>query len=494
MLSKKIIFKIFILIIFLAAGRVRAIAQEQFGLRLDNFAGVSGLPLNPSAATTYPLAFDINILGGGFFGSTNVGHVQKASVLGVLRNSDRIAISPNLGFETTIANPKYYLDFRQSSIRKYGLGLGRIDLPSFLVNFYGGHSFGMVNSFRTYLGSSDLPKASNYYLIKNTPRGMPINIEPFRFALTAWTEIGLNYGYRSELDNGDDFGFGITLKYLLPVQAIFFENRMNTKITEVAPDVWVADSLNLEVAFTKDAQNNLFSNKGSGFGADLGISYVSQPDQNGRPAFRLGFSLLDLGRMTFSNNSELHRLAKKPLTSFSDTTFGTISPDVDFVTESMRIVTERVLGSGKNSKIAEGFDMTLPTALNFQADLHLEDFLDDNFFVGGALIQRIGSNNRGAVRPNQFVVAPRWETRWLGASLPVSLLEWQQVRVGFSARLAFLTLGTADLTSFIYQNKLRSSDFYIALKFNPFSDGKIGEYGGNSGGRSKSNSEKCYKF
>jgi len=74
--------------------------------------------------------------------------------------------------------------------------------------------------------------------------------------------------------------------------------------------------------------------------------------------------------------------------------------------------------------------------------------------------------------------------------MPVVLLNYQKLSLGTSLRLAFLTIGSDDIGSFFGKRNLDSTDFYIALKVNPFNLGlNIG-----GGGRRRGKNVKCYQF
>lgn len=93
-----------------------------------------------------------------------------------------------------------------------------------------------------------------------------------------------------------------------------------------------------------------------------------------------------------------------------------------------------------------------------------------------------------------LVVTPRFESRWWGASLPLSILNYEQVRIGLAARLAFLTIGTDHLLSFVGQKKLSGTDFYLSLKINAFNLGRLGSNGGFGSGNGGGKNTKCYHF
>jgi len=62
------------------------------------------------------------------------------------------------------------------------------------------------------------------------------------------------------------------------------------------------------------------------------------------------------------------------------------------------------------------------------------------------------------------------------------------LQIGAAVRLAFLTLGSENLGSFLGRKSLTGTDFYAAIKINPF---RLGWKGG--GGR-KGKEVKCYQF
>ncbi|MEK7256020.1 MAG: hypothetical protein AAB316_14810, partial [Bacteroidota bacterium] len=57
-----------------------AFCQEQLGLRLENYAGVSSLSLNPAGNLSNPLAWDVNLVGAGFFFENNYAYLQQTNL------------------------------------------------------------------------------------------------------------------------------------------------------------------------------------------------------------------------------------------------------------------------------------------------------------------------------------------------------------------------------------------------------------------------------
>ena len=74
---------------------------------------------------------------------------------------------------------------------------------------------------------------------------------------------------------------------------------------------------------------------------------------------------------------------------------------------------------------------------------------------------------------NVVSVFPRYESKWFMFSLPISIYEYESVRVGTAMRIGFLTVGSDHLLSLFGKSDFRGSSFYAALKIIPF--GKRGQ-------------------
>ena len=66
-----------------------------------------------------------------------------------------------------------------------------------------------------------------------------------------------------------------------------------------------------------------------------------------------------------------------------------------------------------------------------------------------------------------LAVTPRWETRLLGAYLPVLLNTKNQLWVGGAIKAGPLLLGTHNLANLFSKNKSANGGFYLALTFRP---------------------------
>jgi len=208
--------------------------------------------------------------------------------------------------------------------------------------------------------------------------------------------------------------------------------------------------------------------KGGGFGFDFGITYQRlsryHQDQyfNSLCAqqyedyiYRIGVSLVDIGRIKFKNNSTKMIIDNK--SSYWDNVtsmpFSTIGNFLDTV--SYKFYGDKTSGYAGNS-----FNLWLPSALSVQFDYHLKKY----WYVNATFIYGFPMAKGSIVRPAELSVTPRYETSLFEVSLPVSLYDWTLPRVGLSLRVYGITVGTDKLGGFFSYNNFTGLDFYFSMK------------------------------
>jgi hypothetical protein len=75
-------------------------------------------------------------------------------------------------------------------------------------------------------------------------------------------------------------------------------------------------------------------------------------------------------------------------------------------------------------------------------------------------------NARTPWRPAQLAVVPRYENRFVGVSLPVSLFNYEDPRIGVAVRFYTMTIGTDRLGSLLGISNFNGMDFYFSFRFN----------------------------
>lgn len=455
-------------------------AQEQLGLRLDNYAGVNALVLNPAAHATNPLTWDINIIGMGFWINNNLGYIENANVPKVLKNIENIGPNPSLKLVNKSSATLFYNTRTKTS---YSISAGgRIMGPSIVVNLNNGHSFGLFTAARTLLTSHNLPNLVNSEDFHKINYNQSFKVDPFKLSGLAWSEIGVNYALKLNPDNDKGVTLGVNARYLMGFQGFFLTNYNGTVAAQLNKDTFRIEAIRATTGFTTNYNTQPLQQNGKGLGFDVGAVMITEGGDNKPYQWRFGISLLDLGRITMKKATEVHTFNSNEVFQLETMNLDSLNNSDDPRSAVLEKVNERIAAK---TNVGNNFAMGLPSALQLQADYAFSNSL----FINGLLIQRFRLSEVALERENLLAVTPRYESRWWGASMPISVTNMEQLRVGLNARLAFLTFGTEHLLSWIGNSKLSSTDFYFALKINPFRRGSV-----QDGGRRSRKKVNCYRF
>jgi len=465
---------------FLAAFSTQA--QEQLGLRTDNYAGIHGILLNPSNNISGLFQWDLNLVSAGFSAQTNYGFVKNTNVFHALQNSDNLILAQDVENTNTIGSDDLVADFNDNKKLKYVSILANAMGPSLMVKLRNGHSFGFFTNIRSAVSSHDIPHILNYATFFDTPFNEFFDVDAFKISTMVWSEFGLNYAAKIETNDGY-FGLGANLKFINAYEAAYINIKRSVLSAQIQGDTMLFQNPHLNYGVTNSnlegEDPNLQSN-GFGVGVDLGFTYVYVGNED-HYKWKLGVSLLDLGQIELSRNAEEHDLNIDTLVVFPSNQFQSISNQ-----DRIYLLSEIGFSDSTASLTSSNFRMGLPGAISIQADYKIKEY----FYVNGVFVQRIPMGVNSIRRNNLMAVTPRFEHRWFGLSMPVVLLNYQKLSLGTSLRLAFLTIGSDDIGSFFGKRNLDSTDFYIALKVNPFNLGlNIG-----GGGRRRGKNVKCYQF
>jgi hypothetical protein len=456
-------------------------AQEQLGLRTDNYSGIHGSLLNPSHNVTSLFRWDLNLVSAGFSAQTNYGFIKNTNVLHTIRNSDNLILAQDVENSTTIGSDDLVAYFNDNKKLKYVSVLANVMGPSLMIKLSNGHSFGFFTNGRSAISSHDIPNVLNYSTFFDTPFNEFIDVDAFKISTMVWSEFGLNYAAKIETNDGY-FGLGANLKFINAYEAAYINIKRGVLSAQIQGDTILFQSPHLNYGVTNsnlEGEDPSLQSNGFGVGVDLGFTYVYEGGED-HYKWKLGVSLLDLGQIELSRNAEEHDLNTDTLVVFPSRQFESVSNQ-----DRIHLLSEIGLADSTASLTSSNFRMGLPGAISIQADYKIMEY----FYVNGVFVQRIPMGENSIRRNNLMAVTPRFEHRWLGFSMPVVLLNYQKLSLGTSVRLAFLTIGSDDLGSFFGKKKLDSTDFYIALKVNPFN---LGLNLGGGGKRGKG--VKCYQF
>lgn len=465
--------------------------QEQLGLRLENYAGVSSLALNPAGNLSNPLRWDVNLAGAGIFLENNYAFIRQTNTLELLRRRDDAEFVLAEDVEGQVGPNTFIVDFFNDNRQRRANFTGFVAGPSIVVKIGDRHSIGIFTNIRSATGAQKIDNAYSYYKYDNRPFFDEFEVGPLAGAAMSWTELGLNYAVKIPAGTGSA-GFGASLKFLQGYEAGYIENfgtYRHTKLPGNTITIERPDGRFGYVSGNLEGETFRLQRYGRGVAVDLGfVQTFDEYDEGYR--LKIGASLLDIGYLNFNKNAHAHRVNSDATATLSLNDYENFD-EPDELDDLIRLFSQDALGDSLASETANSFRMVTPTALSLQADYALHP----RFYLNGMLVQRLSFFGIGPPRGNLLAVTPRFEHRWFSASLPVSVFDWRDLHVGLAARLGFLVVGTDHLLSWVGRENYTGTDFYIALKINPFNLGLDLGGGGNGkrryGGKGK---VKCYNF
>lgn len=454
-------------------------AQEQLGLRTDNFSGVNSLALNPANFLSGSLKWDANIAGAALFGETNYGFLHNTHLAEIARLAPEVESVLDYDSENRFPANTLMADFYDTSRKKYFTGLATILGPSFSIKFESGHSLGIFTNLRAAASSQKIPASFNFYHWDRTPFYESIGTSPVQIAAMVWSEVGLNYGRRF-LTNRGKLDLGVSVKILQGYEGFFFDNKTGVNVTQLPNDSFDIEGPHFAFGLTTSntsGEDVTINKNGNGVAFDLGAVFTIDGDDDSYK-WKIGFSILDIGKIKFNKNAAQHEIETYDnFTIVTDDYSG--RDDVD---DMIKLLSHTALGDSTASLTKNEFGIWLPGAISFQADYSVTP----NVFVNGLLIQRFKYQSAAVERGNLLAITPRFESRWLGVSLPLSLYNWNEFNFGAALRLGFVTIGSENLGSYFKRSDFTGSDFYLAVKVNPFNL--------KSGKGSRGKNVKCYFF
>lgn len=452
--------------------------QEQIGLRLNTLTGINAMRLNPAAPAVTPYRWEINLGEVSAFAANNYFFFRNARVPDLLNDelNDNILISPELANPETMPPGFLVMDFYNDERRRYAYAATTVMGPSFYYKIDRYNSIGLVTSARFIASAAGVDNDFSYYKFNQLQAGEFFEVSPMQAAALGFTEVGLNYTLSSPAPDGS-FNLGITAKFIRGYDGIFFSSRNEFDLARITGNGLEGSRARLKYGYTDNltAEDYQARATGTGVGFDIGMFATVDGYEPGEYLWKVGFSILDVGEVRFKNSAERHniRLANDAVTLFPEDYAGI--EDLSDLRQLARSFSFDALRDSLATLQDNSISIMLPSAVAIQVD----HAITSNIFVSGLFHHYLPLGDNAIRRGSLLALAPRFEHTWVSVNLPVSLYNWQHVRVGATIRLGPLTLGTDHLGSWFSRKDLYGSDIFAAVSFFPF--GKKGRKGGNNG-------------
>lgn len=443
-----------------------------FGLVFSDYSGILGAKVNPAYLSNSRVYIDVNILTADLSFQNNMYYFPSFPALFkelVSTGSINLDGGPYLYdrifdcYDNT--NPKYIYT---------GLKLAG---PSAMIQI-GQHAFGLSTSFYSVGSGNQVPYEIPVFLYEGVEyepyQGVEFNNYNYGFASMAWMETGLSYAYNFYDRYQRKFTFGFTGKFLMGYAGGYTEIRNADFIVHNSETIEFIN-LDADIAYSLpiDYQTNIYQAspffKGFGGAMDVGFMYThkeSPINSSGgyrlcaKPydpyIFRIGLSILDLGFVQFNKRAELQNFDNVGVywEQFDTVNFNGIN-------HTMENLSTAFYGNPDSSLRGNNMRIGTPACLSLQFDYSFKK----DFFLSGFWVQPIRFNLKTIWRPSQIALIPRYDKKIIGLSMPVSLFNYKELRLGFAVRIYSFSVGSDNLLGMFGGTDLTGMDLYFSFKF-----------------------------
>lgn len=430
-------------------------AQDMLGLANGNYAGNAGMAMNPTSMVLMPYKWEVSLI------SVNLS--LENNYIGLPRK--KITSASESGNNEPMGGLREYYSSGTKSANMH-LALG---MPAFIYRFNDmavGFHMTIRNDFSAHNLPGEILKIASSQNKFDALHGKTIDLGGMRLGDLTWLETGISFGKQLSKSETRKWLAAGTFKYLTAFQGSYFgisEGKFNAPNDSTIGITSIKGTLDYSYV---NNQYDAIKFRCSGFGVDVGLTYVSNPFtqkySQGRPVamkkydYRLGASLIDFGFINFSNNA--HALDfNTAAVNFNDLANTQVNGQSG--------VDSLVYASAMNGRpIGDHFLMSLPTGLSAQYDLCLKP----RWYFNATAIQRVPMPTARVDRPNMVAAAIRYETPFFEVGIPYSLYDYYRHRIGLAMRYHFFYMGTDKIGTFVGKSDITGVDVYFGFKFTEF--------------------------
>lgn len=443
-------------------------SQNIPGYNVSNYAGISGIDLQPASIADNRYKFDAVLIGGGFSIANNAIRVRRDGITKGRLWRDTINDIKNL-----------YITEVGGDNRKSAAISGYLQAASFMYSFNPNFTLAFTFQVRsqTNLDNVNPELASLIYNEFNIPDLWRIKLQNDRFSVTSmtWAEYGIGFGQVVYNQRDHFWKVGGRVKLLQGIGAAYMYARNLTYSWDTQ------DTLSLFQSEFGYGHSDNFELNDNGFklnnyvtkpslGLDIGVVYEYRPpsrhpfglDEQPRPRrrdenkykYRVGVSLIDVGRLRFRKGNLSNDFK-------ADVRYWDIK-NVDLSNAPIQSFDDTIRRRFEVNDADPYFNVPLPTALSFQLDYNIYK----DFYVNMTtyISPRFLSMETKVHGLDYGSVAPRWDHKWFGVFLPFSVNSYGRFNTGLTLRAGPLVIGSADVTSLLLRKNVQSADIHAALK------------------------------
>lgn len=455
-----------------------AIKSQDFnGFNQSNYAGVTGIYLQPASIVDGRMKFDMNLIG------LNLGFYNN--YLGIKHDAFKRDGSSFPAFEDTSFQQNYLIPNKNGKDKSIYFS-NRIAMPSFMVSINRKNAIALSWNIRTMfnIDGASQQLADLVYSEFDYPSLWVFDLHNKNLSIQemTWAEYGLTYARVIKEDNEHYLKGGVTVKLLRGIQSAYMfikDLDYNVKNTDTASifqsSVKYGHSSNFDfggVGINGNASTFSFDYTQSypGFGFDIGLVYEWRPDyksykydmdgekglwrkDQNKYKLKVGISATDIGSIKFKKGS----------------TSGDFTANVNDwnINNLQNITSVGELDDTLNNRFgvsnaSSTYKMNLPTAFSAQIDYQIwKDFYVN---LTPYMAMQFKKNDTKVHDWSSVSLTPRWDHKWFGAFIPVQYNFLNGFRYGLGLRLGPLVIGTTNLTPLLSKKDVYGADVYTMLK------------------------------
>jgi Outer membrane protein and related peptidoglycan-associated (lipo)proteins len=458
-------------------------AQEFLPFVNDNYAGVSGVHLQPASIADSRFMADFTLMGFSFNTFNNYMYIDK-NYWGELKNhSEDWDITKNFLKRGNLNGKDKFLyqDLQ-------------LDILNFMYTLNPCFSMGFTSRIREHFNVDNVTEDLANLIYSGFEESQLFNTElqnsNVRMSSSVWAEYGLSFAGVVYKSNQHVVKAGMNVKMLQGLGSAYIFTDLatykvfgNDSISIQDTRIKYGTSDNFDVDYL---QSFTFNNVAEQFspGFDLGIVYEWRPfyndhlfDMDGKTnmerrdenkyKLKVGVSLTDLGFIKYKKGNSSHDFyvnGNMKLDLFEGVEglgdFNNVIDSCAAITDPNNPYYGTFVLSEDNE---EYYKMSLPTALSLQVDYNIAR----NFYVNFTPFFALKQGNTKYSKVHSFTsisVTPRYETAHFGASVPLQYNQMCGLAVGAGLRIGPLWIGSNNVVSTLAGGKIKNANVQVAIK------------------------------
>jgi hypothetical protein len=444
-------------------------AQNYHAIQGSSYAGALGVHNNPASIVNTPFSWDIALFGAQLTNSTNAFVIHDYSLLSSPANSKysfregEYSRFDKLNFNLNLFNTRIALN------RKHSIAFG-VNLRSHSNIETGNYNF--IDTIKT-TGDFFLLNENNTVLNE-------------KLVSSSWLEGFLTYS-RTIYDNETGrLNAGVTVRVSRGISGAFANlnsGQFSKAIINNKP-FYTVDNASLVYGYShnydqwtkgnstsQNLKNFVFGFTEGGASLDAGIEYLVKPQ--GTLSFnddaedyydydwKFGLSLLDIGfnQYKYGKESRSINAVKTNITNLI------LDKKFDSTINSFKKLNDSLSTIVDQNNLGGVFKIANPMRLV----INIDRYFYSNFYINAEISLNFPSSFlKKYIRVkevNLITVTPRWETKKLGAYLPIQFNNQNQFWIGAAFKAGPLLIGVHNLANVFSKSSMQNGGGYIALIF-----------------------------